>query len=258
MARLFMSYFYSWGLFCSLYFRSFLVLYADRGLVKNGEPNLTLFSQLYWTIFGSFAAMFFGIWPLGHVLKGKYILQDSNRGRACMLGNMTDNSFEEHSKLKFIGVAFNVLVVIRIIFLKVKVKTFVHGFCPKGKMSCLGNFRRNVITFNFSFWWMVWWIWVLMFCCISVDYCRSFLSVKAQFWMWNISEIIGCEGAHFVLPFLLKMPNQGTDPSGTIDFYVRKPVLEPRRPSDVFGCSPIPKLSLQDGGRSRFIYVRSR
>ena len=114
MARLSMSYFYSWCMFSSLWFRSFLILYADRGLVKNGQPNLALFSQLYWLVCGSFVAFFFGVWPLGHVIKGRYLLADSNRGRACMLGIMPDNSFEEFTKMKFIGIAFNLLVLFRI------------------------------------------------------------------------------------------------------------------------------------------------
>ena len=86
MARISMGNVYIVVLLFSMRFRSFLILYSDIGLVLKGEPNLNLFSQLYWVIVGSFLAVSFGLWPLSSVIKGKYILQDSNRGRACMLG----------------------------------------------------------------------------------------------------------------------------------------------------------------------------
>ena len=97
-----------------------------------------------------------------------------------------------------------------------------------------------MITFNGTFLWIVWWNCVLLFCCISVDYGRSFLSVKTQFWIWNTSETLGCEGAHFIFPFLLQLPSQGSEPLGRVDFYVRDPVMEPKRPPILTGLSPPP------------------
>ena len=203
-----------------------------------------------------------------------------------MLGIMPDNSFEEFTKMKFIGIAFNLLVLSRILYLKRKVKAFLNGLCPKGAMTCLGGFRRNLITFNATFLWIVWWNCVLLFCCISVDYGRSFLSAKTQFWIWNISETLGCEGAHFIFPFLLQLPSQGSAPLGRVDFYVRDPDMEPRRPPILTGLSPPPhylsppyhglsppphgfspphhgfsppsQLGVQGKKGSRFIYVRSK
>ena len=54
----------------------------------NGQPNLTLFSQLYWVIIGSNVVFLSSVWPLSPLIRGKYILQDSNRRRACMLDIM--------------------------------------------------------------------------------------------------------------------------------------------------------------------------
>ena len=237
MARVSMTYVYGVVLTWSIMFRSFLILYADRGLVMNGQPNLTLFSQLYWVIIGCNVLFKVSIWPLSHMIKGKDILQNSNRQRACMLGNMPGDFFEEHFKVKLIAVALLVLTFYGMTSIRRKINSFVAGMCPKGKMACLGRFKRNVISLKVTYWWLVWWIVVFGFGGVSDNYGRSFLSLKSQFWIWNISEIIGCEGAHFIFPFLLKLPDQENEPLFNTGFYVRKPSLEPRRPRALSGFS---------------------
>ena len=64
--------------------------------------------------------------------------------------------------------------------------------------------------------------------CLSVDYGQPYLSVRAQFWIWNISGIIGYEGVHFILPFFLDVPIEIERRSSSVKFYVQEPVLEPR------------------------------
>ena len=70
----------------------------------------------------------------------------------------------------------------------------------------------------------------MTFCCISIDYGDGYLSAKTQFWIWNLSGFIGYEGLHLFLPFLLEVPSQGKVLPSNQEFYVRKPVLEPRIP----------------------------
>ena len=111
----------------------------------NGQPNLTLFSQLYWVVVEFSLVFVCSVWPLSPVIKGKYILQDSNRGRACLLGNMPDDSFEEHLKFRLIGIALLLLIVHRIIYIKRKVKNLITGMCPKGKMACFGGLFGGVL-----------------------------------------------------------------------------------------------------------------
>ena len=148
-----------------------------------------------------------------------------------MLGNIPDFSPGEQGKKKAIGMALALLLLSRLIYQKRQIKCYINGLCPNGRMSSIGVYRRNVINLNATFWWLISWCCAFLFCCISVDYGHNILSVRTQFWIWNISEFIGHEGLHLVLPFLLDFPSQGSPKSNNINFYLRKQPLEPRRPN---------------------------
>ena len=45
-----------------------LVRFADRGLVVKGKPDLLLFQQLYWIVFGAFFILGILSYPLTQVL----------------------------------------------------------------------------------------------------------------------------------------------------------------------------------------------
>ena len=45
---------------------------CDQGLVVNGEPNLKLFNQLYWTITFAFVAVGHVVFPLPHLVSGTF------------------------------------------------------------------------------------------------------------------------------------------------------------------------------------------
>ena len=60
-------------LFYSFIFRTFLVLYSDRGLILQGKPNLKLFAQLFWLTMVSFVAFEHGIFPVSNIIRGKWI-----------------------------------------------------------------------------------------------------------------------------------------------------------------------------------------
>ena len=165
-----------------------------------------------------------------NLLKGNYILQNSNRGKACLLGNMPEHSNEVHSKKMAIVYAFLGIAFFRLLQFKFKVKRYIIGLCPYGRMACLGKFRRNVINLNQTFWWSLWWCFASTLCCISVDYGQGYISAKTQFWIWNISGFIGYEGPLLLLPFFLDVPGQSKVLSLNTEFYVRKPTLEPRIP----------------------------
>ena len=228
MSRLSIILFYWVILLFSFHFRLFLVLYADRGLVKNGKPNLDLFCKLYWVVIVVLLIFGFAMFHGGNLLKGNFILQDSNRLRACLLGNMPEHSNKIHLKKKAIVYAFIVIAFFRLLQFKIQVKHFILGLCPNGRMSCIGNFKRNAINLNQTFWWSLWWCFASTLCCISVDYGHGYLSSKSQFWIWNMSGFILYEGTLLFLPFFLDVPNLGTVLTPNLEFYVRKPILEPR------------------------------
>ena len=98
-------------------------------------------------------------------------------------------------------------------------------------MSCFGKFRRNVLNLHQTYWWFIWWCLAITFWGTSIsDYGQEFLSAKAQFWIWNITEFLSIEGLHIVLPLLLDIPSEGTELVSNGGFYVRLPELKPRRP----------------------------
>ena len=229
LARLSMNNFYLTVLFFSFFFKSFLVLYADRGLVQNGQANLLLFNQLYWLVVLSFLAFVFGVSFGPNILKGDYILHNTNRARACLLGQMPQFSSENHTTKKAIGTTLVMLLFCRMILSKWQVSSFMRRLCPNGRFSCVGKFKRNVIDIKETFLWLVMWCFASFICCLSVDYGRNVLSVQAQFWIWNTSEFLCYEGLHFFLPFLLSLPCQGRQPAAKSEFYVRKPSFEPDR-----------------------------
>ena len=221
-------YFYWVVLFISFGFRHFLILYADRGLVRNGRPNLGLFSQLYWIVVGSFVTLGFAMAPGKNLLRGNFALQDMNRGKACLLGDMPEHSSKSQAKYKGVALALCVILAVRVTYQRRQLRQFISCLCPNKRMSCLGKFRRNVISLTQTYWWLLWWCVAMTACCLSVDYGQPYLSVRAQFWIWNISGIIGYEGVHFILPFFLDMPVEIERRSSRVKFYVREPVLEPR------------------------------
>ena len=61
---------YFWTIFFSLVFRMVLIRFSERGLVERGKPNLLLFHQLYWTVFGAFSFMTISIFTIMPILQG--------------------------------------------------------------------------------------------------------------------------------------------------------------------------------------------
>ena len=111
----------------------------------------------------------------------------------------------------------------------------MRKYCPLGRMSCIGRYRRNVLTLKQTMAWVVLW-------CLSgiADICLQALFIRYQeqwssetlFWIWNVKGFVANEGFHIFIPFALSVPtDQGSKSSSSTSFYVRKPsVLVPRRP----------------------------
>ena len=230
MSRLSIAYFYFNVFLFSFQFRLFLVMYADRGLIKNGRLNLGLFGQLFWVVVASFIVLSFALVHGRNLLEGQFLVQNMNRERACLLGNTPEHSSKIQSKGKAIVYALVAISFVRLVQFKIRGKRFISGLCPNGRMSCLGNFRRNVINLDQTFLWFLWWCLAGTFCCFSLDYGDGYFSVKTQFWIWNFSSFISYEGLNLVIPFFLCVPSQGKKVTPSTEFYVRNPILEPRIP----------------------------
>ena len=112
----------------------------------------------------------------------------------------------------------------------------MRNHCPLGRMSCIGRYRRNVLTLKQTMAWVVLW-------CLSgiADICLQALFVIYQeqwssetlFWIWNTKGFVNFEGLHILIPFTLSVPpDGGSENSSSTGFYVHKPsILVPRRPA---------------------------
>ena len=69
--------------FNSFMYRTYLILYAD-GLIKDGKPNLKVFSQLFWIVNMVFFAINYFIFPLSLQLKGNFPFE-STSGKSNLL-----------------------------------------------------------------------------------------------------------------------------------------------------------------------------
>ena len=101
-------------------------------------------------------------------------------------------------------------------------------------MSCIGVYKRNVISLQTTIHWLMFWnVGVLL------DYAfytlltaqGEYFSPQTAFWIWNVKDFLLNEGLHFALPALLEVPDRlDREKMGKNKFYVRKPgILEPRR-----------------------------
>lgn len=117
-------------------------------------------------------------------------------------------------------------------YLNWKVTRFISLHCPRKRMSCIGLFKRNVLTFKQtsrlfyilcfgSFFGAA----MQMLFVIEQD---SF-SQNSRFWMWNIKEVIFNDGYFLCLPFCLDIPPDSTNTKKKIGFFVTSPTFEPRR-----------------------------
>ena len=227
-ARYTTGYVYSLTLSFSFLFRTFLILHPDRGLVRNGRPNLRLFHQLYWVVVSSFLLVFQIILPGSSIYKGSFP-GGTKGGRICLVHAVKQESDlgGEGHKITLMQLAFPTVGVIFIIYLTQKIRCFLHRLCPKRKFSCIGVYQRNIISFQLTWKWLLIWIFSSIFDVIF----QGILAEQGgsiSFWIWNIKGIIFNEGLHFILPLMLTIPNE--EQVKPQNFYIRSSsVLEPRR-----------------------------
>ena len=124
-----------------------------------------------------------------------------------------------------------------------RTRSFLEGFCPRGRMSCLGRYRRNLLTYTETS------NIVLYLALLNLTESGSMMlfsgSIPLQpeavflcynsIWFLGFGLIIGVLLPHSIEPMLL--PNHGTTLARRqkTGFYSsrRSKVLEPRRPPDV-------------------------
>ena len=223
----------------NLVFRSLIIFYADRGLVKDGKPNLELLRKLFWLVVVAFLLVGLTIFPINPLVLGTFP-RDGIDGRICLLRDTSPELVEkvEGTRVrKLVYISFMSLDIFNLAYFNSRVKRFLKGFCPNGRMSCIGLYKRNVIdlsqTVYLTFLGVVFII-LRMASVLFIQENTLELSKKANFWVWNINEIFSCEGFYFFcFPFMLNVEGSKTQaPQRPTMFYVRKPTTQPRRPEN--------------------------
>ena len=118
-------------------------------------------------------------------------------------------------------------------YLAWRVKRFLRGHCPNQKMSCIGKYRRNLINFEQTTHWLLCWQVNLL---LDIPF-QSFLegdqhlSKQAKFFIWTAKGVFLNECFIF-LGLAIKVPDTKVKLFQPGQFYVRSPILEPRRQSE--------------------------
>ena len=132
------------------------------------------------------------------------------------------------------------------IFLKAKTKQYLQGICPDGKMSSIGNFRRNFTTYDQTTKYIQITVYFFTFHRgIVFSLFQTFSShPDANRMISNVIDFLYINIFHgILLPLKMEMP-PSTGKRVKRTFYVRRPQnLEPRREFCVNGRSSLPKKS---------------
>ena len=233
MSRVTISYVFHYTFNFSILFRMFLILHAEKGLLVQGQPNLRMFNQLFWIAVFTFITLAYVAFPLPFLVKGSFP-ESSNAGKICLLSNIKVENLKDMDNYKFELMQFNGFFVTMCLFkyASYKVSRFVKGCCPRKKMSCIGVYKRNIMTFFET---SIWLDIMYVFHYINPIF-MAFIKVQGHsltnesiFWAWNLRGIGGTFCLYFVLPFCITFPGECKLPETHPIFYVRKPeVLLPR------------------------------
>ena len=225
--------------FLNVVFRFFLVLYA-QGFVKKGTLEVKLLKRIYWlqwfvlVIIGqipfAIEPIVTGDFPRGNI--GQY------RAELC-LGFVTSDN-ENINESLFLQPQFEMLIMaFYMVRFFHRVKKYISGQCPGGKISSIGKYQRNVIELNTTY------IIALILHCFTflikflrqltqnLDQSNAFL-VNFIF-LDSFIYLLSC--CIFLYVRRQDIPDR-KDATDNVEFYVTKvQVLQPRRPDDFFSFS---------------------
>ena len=214
-------------IFFNFLFRVFFVLYADRGLIVRGRPELLLYNQLYWTVLGAFFITGIILFPIIMIANGTF--GDTILGKVCLLEPLNlREAFVAESRGRLITLANLAITEFYNQWLAWKVRRLLRGLCPNKRMSCIGNYRRNLMSLGENSRYLSLWN---AFCFLD-SFILLFLklSPSAMFWTQNILSFIVLDVFQgLVIPLRMEVP-QRTERKEAGIFYSRPlGVLLPRR-----------------------------
>ena len=218
------STFYCIVLLYGLIFRWVLIRFSDRGLVVQGRPELGLFNQLFWVGFGTGCCVGIGNFIIVPFVTG--IFEDSIPGRKCMLYPTETNNIGKNRIM--IRVAAHLILLAYAVMLRFKVSRYFSGVCPKGHMSAIGKYKRNMIGFDGNCRVIFVWFMFTLYVAVGETLPMIFTDISPQvhFWIYNgggLAFIWFFNG--LVLPLSMQTPWKFPTKENSSSFYVHQPEL---------------------------------
>ena len=234
-------------IYFSLLWRSFLILHG-QGFIRNGQLNLKLFSQLYWLITLSFLVLAISLdQPM--YLKGQFP-QGSVRGTICLLTPIDNEPHKKNLVLVYgINLIYGFISTVYVFYLAFRCIRFTKTMCPGKKMSCIGKYKRNVLSYGDTVALSVAWNTNTMLFPVFMEFLEHLhISPKAVFLVDTFYYVFTYEIVTLLIVFTLSnrdFPVHSAPPKIS-QFYVHSPpnLLEPRRPPRPQSCLPQPQSCL--------------
>ena len=104
--------------------RHVVVIYADRGLVHKGQPNLTLFNHLHWLVFFIFTLICYVAFPFANQVEGNFP-ENTIKGQICM--NLEFPMERTNLKQRMITLICPLIMTITNIKFKISLSQFIKG-----------------------------------------------------------------------------------------------------------------------------------
>ena len=225
--------------FLNVVFRFFLVLYA-QGFVKKGSLEVKLLKHIYWLQW--FVLVIIGQIPFAiePIVTGDFPRGNIGRYRAELCLGFVTSDNENINESLFLQPQFEMLIMaFYMVRFFHRVKKYISGKCPGGKISSIGKYQRNVIELNTTY------IIALILHCFTflikflrqltqnLDQSNAFL-VNFIF-LDSFIYLLSC--CIFLYVRRQDIPDR-KDATNNVEFYVTKvQVLQPRRPDDFFSFS---------------------
>ena len=226
-------------MFFNFLFRMILIRFADRGLVAKGRPELVLFRQLYWVVFAAFFTLGIFTHPLLPMIRGTFL--KSTQARVCLFNPLQAD--QESIKGRILSLIFPCIAEIFNWYFSGKVFHYLNGICPNKRMSCIGNYRRNLILFkdtsqNVSLW-ACYSILQGIVVIISITSNSHKVTSSAVFWIHNMLAFTFIDIFHgIIIPLNMSLPFTTVPVKGQKFSTTRNLSLEPRRYLEGFRSQP--------------------
>ena len=217
--------------------------------MEKGRPNLKLFNQLFWVVVFSMTAIEHFMFPFNHIAKGGFP-DNSHKGRICLLLEADHTVDYEWKKYKLFPIIMSSVAIVYCTYTHLRIKRFLRKFCPNKRYSCIVPYQRNILNFKTSIVWadfeLYYGVLDLLVLTVLNEY-RSQISSTRRYTIWNIYSSVLMEILHLLIPLFIVIPEPSRADANLGEFYVRQPVLEPRRPNST---------DKDDDGWSRVLLVR--